>query len=198
MAEDLISIKESDLPSEEYLRLKNWATEMETLLDSEKNIWITLGLPQIGENTVDVPNKPHVFIADQLRVFDNNHPLGLLLENIMVLIAHAHRSPDDKWIFANGQNIADTVTTWNGYAIEKHLPTVDFVVACNQYPTNEGIEFLEFGGLESNTTITYSIGSNVRFGGNLQNGRVIVSAALPEGNFYNLESLIAAQQVKIL
>lgn len=198
MAEDTISIKESDLPNEEYLRLKDWASGTETLLDSEKDIWISFGLPRGGENAAGVPNKPHVFVADQLRVIDGGHPSGLLLENVTVLIAHAHRSPDDKWIFANGQSVADTVTVWNEYVRQKNLPYIDFVVACNEYPVDEEIKFLEFGGLESVSTITYSIGKNVRFGGFIENGRVIASAILPGESFYNLETLKTAQQVKIL
>lgn len=116
MADDgVIEISENDLAKESPLR--NKASSVETLVDIEKGIFVNIGIPT-SENgkAILVPDNPHVFIADELRVRDQSHKEEVVLKDVVVAMAHGVRDSRDRWKFTNNQGVVDTVNAYNKYA----------------------------------------------------------------------------------
>lgn len=197
------------LPLEEIIsskdpRLHSRASE-EVVIDAEKNISVTFGIPT-NENgaLVEVPNKPHVFVADKLRVADPSHPINTLsFKDVNVMLAHgSRRTKDGKeyWAFLDGNSVVDTVRSFNEYARVKGLPPVEFLLVCNPdyLARTTGVKIDEFeGDTASSSTIAYAIGADVHITGfQEENGDINVSGDA-DVDFFNLNLLDLHKQIEI-
>lgn len=141
-----LEITESDLTQQED-RLRKASDDTDTLIDLEKGIFVSLGIPVNKDKAIIVPDKPHVFVADELHVVDRSHPSGVVLSDTSILMAHGERDQNDRWNFVNGQSVVDTAEAYNEYARKEQLPGLEFIVACNDDPTLERQAFV-FQNLE--------------------------------------------------
>ena len=124
--DNIIEIKEEDLPSH-LSRFKESAEKTDVLLDPDKNLWISLGVPVQDKKSSDlkiaIPDKPHVFMAHNLWVNDKKHQ-NMLLVDVPIIFAHGYRD-GEIWKFANGQPVVDTVNAYDEYARLNNLPAIE-------------------------------------------------------------------------
>lgn len=194
--DDHIEISEKELDGSDS-RLRQPADGTEILVDIEKGIFVNFGIPVSEHGGIGVPDKPHVFLADELHVFDESHPQGVVLREAPVLMAHGIRDQNDRWNFMGGQSVADTVEAYNEYAKKENLPAIEFVVACNRDPITRktGIQIHEFG---PNSAIAHVAGDEPHVSGAVEdNGLTRVYVKAEDSNIVNLDQLITSKDITI-
>lgn len=99
---------------------------------------LVVGIPPVSQRDyvlggyeIFVPEQPHLFIATELVT-----GIGEPLHNIAVLVAHGKRNNDNKWIFANGQEVDPTVIEFNKFADKNGLRKIEAVLVCNNSANN--------------------------------------------------------------
>ncbi len=201
MVDETIVIEEKDLQTEAYKRLKEPATNRGINLDFERRRFIMPGVPvtdpSVPEPEINIPNRPHVLIVDELHVTDKNHR-DLVLNEVPVIFAHGRRD-DETWKFADGQSVVETVKAWDRHARLNDLPEIEFVIACNEdkQPNPLGIKIKDF---QPDKVIAQAVGNKLSMGiGKIdKDNRVILEIIEDAGDeIWGLEELKVLKQIKI-
>ncbi|MFH2019033.1 MAG: hypothetical protein ABII80_00220 [bacterium] len=177
-------------------RLAKKSDDLDVLIDTEKGIFVSLGIPE-KDDVIHVPDKPYVFVADELRVRDEIHSEGVIFEKIPILMAHGLRNEKDTWTFIGGQSIPETVNAYNQYAEKEGLPRLEFVVACNKDEVAEetGVRVYE---KDIPNDVAYAVGEELVVNTVLESGgksRIYVTA---QGNIANLDTVRVARDISIV
>lgn len=195
MSDDL-GIEISEVEEKPENQLRRLSPDTETLVGLEKGIFVKLGIPE-KNGAIIVPETPHVFIADELRISDRSHTEPLLLKNVVVLTGHGIRNEQDEWKFVNGQGVTDTVNACSEYFKSEGLPQIEFLAVCNKDRVTQetGVAVSE-GGLSD--VIAYAAGTEVNVQGVIEpNGTTRVYIQSPE-NMFNLDILQTAKAIEII
>lgn len=177
-------------------RLTSKSDDVDVLVGVDEGIFVSLGIPE-KDNVIEIPDKPYVFVADELRVRDENHSDGLLLENTPLIMAHGVRNDKDEWVFLNGQSIPETVKAYNQYAGKEGLPTLEFVVVCNKDSITEdsGIRVYE-PNIPDN--VAYAVGEELVVNTVMESdgkSRIYVTA---QGSIANLDTVKTANDITLI
>lgn len=178
---------------------------LEIIVDREKDLKVMQGAPtQVDHNgsfnppgteMLVIPNIPHVFLVDELTVRDKNHS-NEQLSDVNVLMAHGVRA-DNKWKFLSGGDVVETVESYNKYASNHGLRSIEFLVVCNQAELHPmGIRVGEF---DASQNIAYAVGENVHliWGGKskVEAGRTSMEVSVNE-TFFGLDQLIRHKKLQ--
>lgn len=199
MAEDptIIEITNDEVTPSHLSKHYETSEKLYYLLDAEKNIWITEGVPVVDLNApnpvIDVPNEPHVFMVHDLKVTDKDH-VDIKLENTVVIFAHGYRDGDN-WKFANGQSVSDTVNLFNERAKKNGTPGIEFVIACNNdsSPNPLGVRIKDV----TDKYVAQATGENVVLNRREFNrgGKVSMSITV-NGELWGLDDLLVYKQIE--
>ena len=194
---DGLKITEQDLGIEKKIPP---SPQRNVLLNPDKNLWITLGVPTEDVSKaqeIPIPTSPHVFTVDELLVNDKNHN-NFKLSEVAVILAHGYMV-NNRWEFTNGQSIAETVEEYNNYAQINNLPKVEFVVACSgagEQPLPEGE--IHIGQFDARTPIAYAVGNTIQVGARITpEGKVTMSVGSNTSPFWGLDQLEVSRSIKI-
>ena len=193
MPDDLdINISEVSQNTESQLRQPS--TQTERLIDIEKRIFVNFGVPQ-KNNAIIVPRAPHIFIADELRIKDEEGK-DLLLKDIVIAVGHGKRDKDDKWKFTEGQRVSDTINSYNEYAGKNGMPKVEFVAVCNKDEITEetGVAVNE---QDIDNSIAYAAGTGIHVSGIIEPNGIIKVFVKPAEDIFNLGILEALKETTI-
>lgn len=81
---------------------------------------------------LEIPTSPHIYRARQTYLPDIAYPhMNIPLKDQVVIEAHGYRDKN-RWKFADGQDVVETVTAFNKFAKEKDISPIDIVVSCNR------------------------------------------------------------------
>jgi len=176
----------------------------ETLIDPDKQIFVVRSVPLRKENVfaddktareIDVPNKPHIFVVDELNVRDNSHPVLTALRDIVVIIAHAYRTSEG-WVFTNGQKVVETVLAYNEWAGKNNERPIQFVIACSQELGNENPN-IKVGAFDARHNIAYAVGEEIKVDGYVMNkDKKTTIQVEAKGNFFGLDELISSNTIQ--
>lgn len=198
---DLMEITEKDIPTH-MSRYCETTEKLEVLLDPDKKIWVTEGVPVKDKNSspkeIEIPNSPHVFMVRDLWVSDENNK-NLLLTDVPIIFAHGYRV-GDVWKFANGQPVAETVQAYNEKAKLNNTPTIEFILSCNRDNSNDplGIKVKDVPDHIAQAvgeTISLHIGHGSTEMS--QEGAVVMTVSV-EGKFWGLDELRDYKRVEVL
>jgi len=184
--------------SEHLSELRESQEELGLPLDVSRKIWVDLGVPVVNKSANEaqiMPTRmPHVFMAHRLVAIDDDHPSGVTLENVPVIMAHASRI-GDVWKYANGQSVAETVAAFDGVAREQGLALIEFIIACNKDRDNPEIKMAD---LNLNRPVAQAAGDVITaYSQDLKmiDGRTTIT--ITTDKFWNLDELIAYKSVKL-
>jgi hypothetical protein len=195
MSDDL-GIEITEVRDNPEATLKQHSPNTETLVDMEKGVFVKLGIPETN-GAIVVPDDPHIFIADELRVRDKRHQEEMLLENVVVLMGHGVRDSEDRWKFLGGQGVSDTLNGYNKYAKNEGLPEAEFLAVCNKDKVTDetGVAITE---QDIGDTIAYAAGTEVNVQGVIEpdgKSRVYVQS---KENMFNLDTLQTSKEIEII
>lgn len=192
-----LGIEILDVKDNPEAQLRQRSPKTETLVDVDKGIFVRFGIPE-ANGVVIVPDNPHIFVADELRVRDKDHrDEPLLIKDVVVIMGHGVRDRSDRWKFVGGQQVSDTVNAYNKYAKREGVPEAEFLVVCNKDKLTEetGIAVEE---TDIDEGIAYAAGTEVEVAVVIEpNGisRVYVSS---EENMFNLDALEISRKIQVV
>src|SRR3989344_297020 len=133
--DDLFVPKESLSEAEIRVAIASpWENDRRVLSFGDNQV--NLGLPHLnavdGQNKLSIPNKPHLFMVNDLRLSSLTKEKESSRSDILVLFCHGRRN-GSSWMTADGQDIVDIVWQYNNW-IEQHaidLPKVGAIVSCS-------------------------------------------------------------------
>lgn len=217
MAEDGVDIviQESDLTPDLTVQQDVSIADEPVFRQNGVEIKLARPLDPTNPDLIHIPETPHLFTVDRLFVRDGKYAAAALaadtslqvdpryigeinLGKSTIIMAHGQVS-NGKWEFANGQEIAKTVTTYNDYAIQHRLPPIDLIVACNPpTPTSSaaphGMQVSELGDHDRSGTVAYAVGENiVAFGESGTEGTEL--HVLAQGPMMHLDRLITYKSI---
>jgi precorrin-6B methylase 2 len=129
--------------------------EVLVILDPEKNISITAGVPlesEVGANfkVIAIPDSPHVFVVHELTFFQKSDESLQVINNVPIIFGHAIRTINSEgkedWRFVGGAGVVETIQALDKFCRENRLPKVEVVAACNaQHQDDESeVAFADF------------------------------------------------------
>ena len=134
---------------------------------------------------------PRIYRATQAYIADVAYPdIHIPLKDIVVIEAHGSRV-GNRWKFADGQDVVDTVTRFNQFSTRMGLPSIDIIISCNRASEDgplsaEGSAELERAG------IIFAPVEVVDFTGGVYGDEVHLSISAPHG-FANVDKRYALQ-----
>ncbi|KKQ75266.1 MAG: hypothetical protein US96_C0014G0024 [Candidatus Woesebacteria bacterium GW2011_GWB1_38_5b] len=165
---------------------------VDVLVDPNKQIWITRGVPLADDNSIFVPDSPHIFLVDDLEVSDANHSKQTL-NNVNVVLAHV-RKGQRGWEFGNGQNVSHTINVYNEWAGTNQSPAIKFVIACNEtVPDDSPIPIKIYDLVDS--SIVYSSDNPISVYGHLNDKKTYLRIDT-SGKFEGLDKLIESNKIQ--
>lgn len=193
MVNELITITERDVAGQTLV-----------CCDLERNLWFRFGFPKNSYGYVDselfqnLEGPPYVFQADTIDLFDDSHPGGIRLENVMVIFMHAGREEGGEWVFSsfeNGYPVVATVRAVNSYLVEHGLPEITVVMGCNDFESPSGVKVGDFSPGEN---VVYAVGEAVGFLGAdmMEDGTIHFRAVAHD--FWNLDTIHVGQQIRVV
>jgi hypothetical protein len=195
MSDDL-SVGVTEVRDNSEGRLRERSPKTETLVDVERGIFVRLGIPETN-GAIIVPENPHVFVADELRIRDKDNDEEMLLKDVVVLMGHGVRNQNDKWGFLGGQSVPDTLNAYNQYAKKEGMPEAEFLVVCNKDRTAEEIGAVVLEG-DIGNTIAYPAGTEVDVTGVIEpDGKIRVYVQSKE-KISNLDILQTSKDTKTI